>query len=413
MQIKTLLVAFILSSSFYSGFGQISGCVDPQAQNYNQSATVNDGSCVYPLTNVNPSLAFILPTAVKETSGLVFFNGKLWTFNDSGGSPILYAVDTTTHQIVQQITLSNATNVDWEDIAMDEDYVYVGDMGNNSGQRNDLVIYKVLKTSIPINGNSSVQASAIKFSYDDQKTFSKLKDHNFDCESIIAAGDSLYLFTKNRADQHCHIYSLSKQPGTYSVKRKDRFDARGLVTGADYQPATGQVLMTGYTPYTYNPFVWILFDFPDHDFFKGNKRRIELQNTLSTQVEGVTFIGPQQVMLSAEKSSGYSARVFNLDLSSWTSFTGVNENDTGLSNRRFVIVENPVVNKALKLKVDFIHDDFRLDIVDSTGRSVKQMNFKGSHEQTITVDVSQLVKGTYFVSATTGRENFHTTFILL
>ena len=412
MQLKNILLFAFFGLLFYSGFGQIAGCTDPQAQNYNASATVNNGSCVYPVTTVNPTLAFTLPNQVKESSGLVMFNGKLWTFNDSGGEPILYAVDTTSHQIVQQITVSSAFNMDWEDITMDEEYLYVGDMGNNSGDRDDLVVYKILKSSIPINGNSSVQASAIKFSYADQKDFSKSKEHNFDCESIVSAGDSLYLFTKNRADQYCHIYSLPKQSGTYSIQRKDRFNTQGLITGADYDATTGQVLLTGYTPQTYIPFAWILFDFQDHDFFQGNKRRIELQNTLSTQVEGVTFYAPHQAFISAEKSSGYSARVFTMNLSSWTGFTGINETDTQNGTRQIVILENPVKNKILKFETDLIQNDFKLDIIDSTGRLVKQVNLSASQKQGYTVDISQLNAGTYFMSAITKDEAFHATFII-
>ncbi len=412
MQIKNILALAFFGLLFYSGYGQIAGCTDSQAQNYNASATINNGSCIYPITAVTPNLAYTLPNQVKETSGLVVFNGKLWTFNDSGGEPILYAIDTTSHQIVQQITVSSASNVDWEDITMDDEYLYVGDMGNNSGVRDDLVVYKILKTSIPINGNSSVQASAIKFSYADQKLFSKTWEHNYDCESIISAGDSLYLFTKNRADQYCHIYSLPKEPGTYAIHCKDRFNTQGLITGADYDASTGQVLLTGYTSQAYIPFVWLLFDFPNHDFFGGNKRRIELQNTLSTQVEGVTFYLPRQVLLSAEKSSGYSARVFKLNLSTWTGFTDLNETEVRNTNPRLVIIENPVKNKILKLEAKHFQSDFKLDIMDSTGRLVKQVNLFGSHEKEFSVDVSQLISGTYFMSAIISDEAFHATFII-
>ena len=37
-----------------------------------------------------PVLKSELPEEVKETSGLFFHNGRLWTHNDSGGKPILF-----------------------------------------------------------------------------------------------------------------------------------------------------------------------------------------------------------------------------------------------------------------------------------------------------------------------------------
>ena len=42
-----------------------------------------------------PQFKSELPEEVKETSGLFMHNGRLWTHNDSGGKPILYALDTT------------------------------------------------------------------------------------------------------------------------------------------------------------------------------------------------------------------------------------------------------------------------------------------------------------------------------
>lgn len=56
----------------------------------------------------NPPFRSYLPEEVQETSGLFFHNGKIWTHNDSGGQPILYALDTTNFEIVQRITLVNA-----------------------------------------------------------------------------------------------------------------------------------------------------------------------------------------------------------------------------------------------------------------------------------------------------------------
>ena len=37
-----------------------------------------------------PEFKSLLPEEVRETSGLFFHNGRLWTHNDSGGKPILY-----------------------------------------------------------------------------------------------------------------------------------------------------------------------------------------------------------------------------------------------------------------------------------------------------------------------------------
>ena len=61
-----------------------SGCPDPQASNYNPAATTNDGSCTYPVTTTALLTKATLPSAVNESSGLLYTGGSVWTHNDSG-----------------------------------------------------------------------------------------------------------------------------------------------------------------------------------------------------------------------------------------------------------------------------------------------------------------------------------------
>ncbi len=87
-----------------------------------------------------------LPEQIAETSGLIYYNGRLITHNDSGGNPELYELDPETLGITRVVQITNAENRDWEDIAQDEQFIYIGDFGNNSGSRQDLVVYKVPKS---------------------------------------------------------------------------------------------------------------------------------------------------------------------------------------------------------------------------------------------------------------------------
>ena len=114
-----------------------------------------------------PELKAELPKEVNETSGLFFHNGRLWTHNDSGGKTVLYALDTTTFEIVQRITLVNAKCKDWEDVCTDGETVFVGDFGNNKGKRKDLRIFTFHLSAIPDEGDASVQVDSINFSFGD------------------------------------------------------------------------------------------------------------------------------------------------------------------------------------------------------------------------------------------------------
>ena len=86
-----------------------------------------------------------LSSVVKETSGLINFDGRLITHNDSGSEPILYEININSGEINREVKISNVNAIDIEDIAQDENFIYVCDIGNNSNDRKDQAIYKISK----------------------------------------------------------------------------------------------------------------------------------------------------------------------------------------------------------------------------------------------------------------------------
>ena len=92
-QVSALLLLFLRFNC--SVFCQM-GCTDPQASNYDPLASLNDGTCIYGVTNYSPNLIGDLSFNLNENSGLIYWNNKLVTFNDSGGAnkigPALYNV---------------------------------------------------------------------------------------------------------------------------------------------------------------------------------------------------------------------------------------------------------------------------------------------------------------------------------
>ena len=167
---KPVLLALFLWLCFYPLAAQL-GCTDPLASNYNQTATINNGSCIYSPTNYTLPHGIPLSTQVNETSGLVYVNGDLWTFNDTESTASLYKINPTTGQVVQTVLISNASNVDWEDITADDEYIYIGDFGNNfNGNRQDLKIYKIRIDGLYSDPVLSIDAETIKFSYAARQT---------------------------------------------------------------------------------------------------------------------------------------------------------------------------------------------------------------------------------------------------
>ena len=260
-----------------------------------------------------PEFKSLLPEEVRETSGLFFHNGRLWTHNDSGGKPILYGLDTTTFEVVQRLTLVNAQNKDWEDVCTDGENVYVGDFGNNKGKRKNLRIYTFPLKDIPKEGNASIQVDSICFSFTDQTEFKYEKhQHDYDCEAMFATDENLYLFSKGWATGTTRLYRLSKKPGKQMAEVVNGFDSQGLITGADYDRESGILVVVGYVNKIWLPFLYLIYDFDDMGTNLPN-RRFELHNYLGHQTEGICFYDKGKCFLSAETSPTSTSRVFSID----------------------------------------------------------------------------------------------------
>lgn len=396
---------------------QIQGCTDPNANNYNPNATLNDGSCTYDPTFYNPPFFFDLPSTVDETSGLIFFQDGLWTFNDSNGEPELYKIDTITHEIIQFIEIENATNVDWEDIAQDDDHIFIGDFGNNAGNRDDLKIYVVNKSDIPYTGNTGVYSQIIEFVYEDQKSFKKAwRKNNYDCEAMIVLGDSIYLFSKNWGNEHTKVYSLPKLPGSYIANLKNECNMKGLVTGAAYNTEYDEVVLSGYKNHFWIPFVFLLFDYQENDFFSGNKRRIDFPYIVSSQTEGVCFYHNKNVFISAEKTETFSQRVYKVDLGIWTNTSSSAVEPVFSDEIGFTVHPNPV--KGNSFTIDITHlpvESYTIEMFNTIGKKVffNKSSYEGTDKDVkIRLRSKSDKSGLYIIKISSG-EHFATRKIII
>ncbi len=256
-----------------------------------------------------------LPEQVKEGSGLMGLRGLIWTFNDSGGKEVLYGMDWHTGEIRQRIKLDDAKNRDWEAIAHDDRYIYVGDFGNNSGARTDLKIYRFPIDSIGNGEKTSVKPDVIRFAYTEQgegKQFTP--DRRFDCEAMVAVDDTLFLFTKDWVNEQTMLVPVPARPGEYRVTARDQFPANGLVTDAGILPDSSLLVLCGYHDYT--PFVIVFEDFKGTDFFGGKSRRIDMPALFRVQTEGIYLKNADSVFISSE-ATDLPPQLYLLKLSSF------------------------------------------------------------------------------------------------
>lgn len=282
--IKPIAALLPLLLAQAASLAQVKGCNDPLASNYNSAATVNDGSCTYTDTSVTPTASLNLSAALSETSGLSRWNNQVWSHNDSGDNN-LYALDTVSGAILLTQPMTGKTNTDWEDLSQDQDFVYIGEFGNNAnGNRSDLRIFKISKLSL-LAGKPVIET--IGFTYSNQTNLNPTGGNNtdFDCEAMIVSSDSIYLFTKQWVSEKTSVYRLSKSPGNQVARLKATFDVKGLVTGGVYLQQQQVIGLCGYSKQL-QPFIWLLYDFKGQDFFGGNKRKVGVSLPF-TQVEGI------------------------------------------------------------------------------------------------------------------------------
>ena len=294
---------------------QTAGCTDPLSNNFNASATLNDGSCTYNATSYTPPVKVNrLNDSLWETSGLQFAYNGLWTFNDGGGDAVIFKIDTLSNTILQRVYLTGAVNKDWEDIAFDGTYFYIGDFGNNNnGARTDLKIYKFPISSIPPHGGNPVvniaanEIEVINFMYADQPqppVATSTNNTKFDCEAMLIDNGQIHLFTKDWINSTTSHYVInSTNAGNYILSPKETLATNYLVTAADKPMGQDLISLLGYQKSGLaNHFIYLLSTYSDGLYFNGNKRKINLPDvTFMGQAEGISFRDDSTGYISNEK----------------------------------------------------------------------------------------------------------------
>lgn len=199
--------------------------------------------------------------SVTESSGLVASRtlpGAYWTHNDSGGGPFIYAFNTRGNSLaVFRVTEAGAR--DWEDISIgpgpqaNKSYLYIGDIGDNSAARADIVVYRVLEPDLKSANKGSTKArplttasaEAIRLKYPDGK---------YDAETLLVhpTTGNLYILTKALfANPVVYEATAPLTPGkTITMKRIGEVRIPsifgGAITGGSVSPDGQRVALCDY-----------------------------------------------------------------------------------------------------------------------------------------------------------------------
>ena len=368
------------------------GCTDPQANNFDPQATENDGSCTYSNTDFIPPIITQLPGDLTECSGLAFFNDQLWTHLDGGNPDHLIQIDTLTGNDEQTVTIPTADNLDWEDLAEDDEHIYIGDFGNNFGNRTNLRIFKIKKSDME---NGTASPELIEFSYSDQTDFTTAQNANdYDCEAFFYWNGSLHLFSKNWVNFKTRHYILPATPGVHIAQLKDSLNVQGQITAADISD-DGKALLLGYNTSTSEVFIWLLFDFNGNDLFSGNKRKISLGSALNTsQVEGIAFRDSTRGYICSESFSILPPRLLSFDIFQYV------DNPVFVFDKKATFNLNLFPNPATDLiSISFsenIDKNSTISIFEKSGKLISEINLTIG-ENKINIDVNHLIAGIYWI----------------
>lgn len=337
---------------------------------------------------------FDLPIILSESSGAIFFNDKLISHNDSGNENQLYELDTISGLITRTVTVTNATNVDWEDIAQDDTSIYIADIGNNNGDRTDLKIYKVNKSDYLT--SPDVTATIINFNYSDQTDFAPSPNNTeWDAEALISIdANNLILFTKNWVTGTTKAYTIPKTSGTFTVDPlPTTLTSGGLITGATYNPITEKIYSIGYNAIL-QPFIWVSENFTNNDVFSGTNTQTLLSSLGFEQAEAITHIEDNRYFITSES--------FNFpplsDTAKLISFT-TNDSVLSLTEQEISVISlypNPVTNVLFIEGIDFTS----IEIYDTRSALV----YRGYDQK---INVSEFSNGLYLVKINLKDGDYH------
>jgi hypothetical protein len=243
---------------------------------------------------------------ISESSGVAASRrlpGLLWTENDSGNPPFVFATDTSGASR-GTFDLRGAQNEDWEDIALGPcgkvTCLYVADTGDNRERRRFVTVYRVPEPSLPAKRpRRDVDVGPV------QSVSFRYPDGPHDVEAMwIAPNEDVHLVSKGRSGpvEHYRVpaaaWSSRKLSTAQLVERlpllvRSRSDR---VTGAALSPDARIVAIRTYST--------VYFFLPADDGrlrVPGEALACDVRG-LGVQGEGVSWLDARRLALTSEQS---------------------------------------------------------------------------------------------------------------
>lgn len=154
-------------------------------------------------------LGNITSSAIRESSGLINSISApniIWTHNDSGDGPFLYAMNLA-GSVLGQVRIRNAINRDWEDATRiyinGIHYLLIADIGDNDGQRRLYQLYIIKEPKL----SQLIQGRIVNFDLEYVIRF-RYEDGPRDSEAIAVDPRDNTILIASKRDKPAKVYAL-------------------------------------------------------------------------------------------------------------------------------------------------------------------------------------------------------------
>ncbi|MFC1489902.1 hypothetical protein ACFL6K_01705 [Candidatus Latescibacterota bacterium] len=189
---------------------------------------------------------------INEASGIAASRknpGVLWTHNDSGDIPRIFAVGADGKHL-GIIKLNGVSSRDWEDIAVGpgplngEHYIYIGEIGDNNARYDLKHIYRIIEPEI----KSSDAPLDITIDAVDRITY-QYPDGNRDAETLMVDPRTSDIYIVSKREDSVRVYRLPYPQSTTETIMPEHVAILDLTQtcGGDISPDGLEILIKTYT----------------------------------------------------------------------------------------------------------------------------------------------------------------------